>query len=404
MTDAAAIQRPAAARHSSGVRDTVVSLWRDGAVRQSVGIVVGLRLALGVVGWATLIEFPTHVVGGDWLQLQTPASDRLWALINPWQRWDSLWYQHIAASWYDDRSVHFFPLYPALVRPVGLLFGGQQTQVALAALLVSTVAIAVALVFLHRLVSADIDGPTANRTMLYIAISPLAFLFFAPYTEALFLMVTVGAVLAARRRRWVATAIAAAGASVSRPTGILIFAPILIELGIDIWNRRRAGLSIVRWQYGLVVALPIATLGAFWIKYLQPVGGFVAAQAPWGERVAWPWTSLLDSAHTVIAGGHPEEPTNLAFALLLLVAVPLMCFRVPWSYVAYAAVSIIPVVFHETPVTPLGGAARYALVVFPIFVLLALAGRKTVIDRAITVMFPVLMAFEFMSFINYTIF
>jgi hypothetical protein len=384
------------------VRDSAVSLWRDRAVRQAIGIVVGLRLGLGVVGWATLLQFPTHVVGGDWLQLQVPPSDHLWALINPWQRWDALWYQHIAMSWYDDRSVHFFPLYPAFERALGFILGGQQTQFALAGMLLSTAAIFVALVFLHRLVTYDVGTGTADRTMLYLAVSPVAFFFFAPFPEALFLACTVGAVLAARRRCWVAAAIAAAGATVTRPTGIVILAPILVELGIDVWQRRRSSLPIIRWQYGLAVLLPIATVGAFYLKYLQPLGGYVAAAAPWGEKAAWPWVSIHDSVLTVAAGGHAEEPLNLAFALLLLVSVPLMAWRLPWSYVAYAAVSIIPVVCREGLVTPLAGAGRYTTVVFPVFVLIALAGRSGVLDRIITVMFPVLMVFEFMSYINYT--
>ena len=76
---------------------------------------------------------------------------------------------------------------------------------------------------------------------------------------------------------------------------------------------------------------------------------------------------------------------------LWLVAVPLMWGRLPASYLAYAAVNVLPIVCRESLVTPQESSARYLLTVFPVFALLALAGRRAWVDRLVLVTFPVLL-------------
>ena len=379
-------------------------LYRDRAVRQALVIVVGLRLALGVVAWATQVLDPPTISGGDWIQLQISRSDPLWPLIFPWQRWDDVWYLHIAMSWYTDiPSTRFFPVYPGLVRIAGLVLGGQQSQYALSQLLVNTVALFFALVWLHKLVARDVDVGTADRSILYIAVSPLAVFFFTGYSEAVFLALTIGALLAARRRRWALCAIAATGAAISRPPGILILVPVAIEIGIDAWARHRRGLFPIRSWYVAVLALPVIALGAWYLNYIAPHGGFVAIEGGLaGRAVSPPWTSLHHSLIVVMSGAHPEEVANLAFSLLLLVTIPFMAWRLPWSYTSYAVGSIFFVMCRYAVATPLASAGRLVEVVFPVFIVLAVAGRRVGIDRIITVMFPVLLCFETISFVRFT--
>lgn len=383
------------------LRARAVDLWHDRGVQQSVGIVIGLRVALGVVAWASVVLIPTTIVGGDWRELQAPPSDHLWALIQPWQRWDALWYQHIAMSGYSGSDVVFFPLYPALMHVAGVLLGGHSTQYALGGLLISTVSLGVALVLLHRLVSRDLSAAVADRSILYIAISPAAFFFFAPFTESLFLALTVGAVLAARKRSWLIAAVAASGAALTRPTGILIMVPLLIEMGIDVFERRQRHLPPFRWQHAVMVLLPLNALGFYYVLYILPAGGLGAAESPWNVHFLAPWTAVYESVRAVASGAHPEEALNLISALALMISVPIMCWRLPWSYTAYAAVSILPVACRTALISPLASAGRYALVVFPLFVLIALAGRRPVIDRMVTVGFPVLMTFLLVLFVHY---
>jgi len=78
----------------------------------------------------------------------------------------------------------------------------------------------------------------ADNTSAYFA---TLFLFFAPssihlsayYTESLFLLLSIGAYLAAARERWLAVALLGALASATRATGFLLS----LALFVNYWRR-----------------------------------------------------------------------------------------------------------------------------------------------------------------------
>jgi hypothetical protein len=365
----------------------------DPALRQALAIVLGLRAALGLIAWASVILYPIHGVGGDHLELLTPQGSALWPWVGPWQRWDALWYEHIARSGYGpgDPDAAFFPLFPGAVHLLTPVTGGNA---ALTGLLLSTVALIAALVVLHHLVGGDLDRGTADRTILYLAVAPVAFFLLAAFTESLFLLLAAGSLLAARRGRIAAAGGLAALAALCRPTGALLVAALLVEVVADARRRRARGRSPVHPAH-LLVLLPLLAVAGWdlWIRVRLGVpGGVLSLQrAIWGNHPAAPWTALHDSLRAVLDGSHPEEVINLAGSLALLVSIPLMWGRLPASYLAYAAVSVLPIVCRESLVTPQESSARYVLTVFPVFVLLALAGRSLWVDRLVLVTFPVLL-------------
>jgi hypothetical protein len=366
---------------------------RDPALPQVLAIVLGLRAALGLVAWASVILYPITGVGGDHLELLTRQGSRLWPWVGPWQRWDALWYEHIARSGYGhgDPDAAFFPLFPGAVHLLAPLVGGNP---ALAGLVLSTAALAAALVVLHHLVAGDLDRGTADRTILYLAVAPVAFFLFAAFTESLFLLLAAGTLLAARRGRLGLAATVAALAALCRPTGALLVVPLLVEVVADARRRRARGQPALRPAHLLVGLPPLAIAGwDLWVRVRLGIpGGVLALQKDiWGNHAVAPWTALHDSMRTVFDGGHSEEVLNLASSLALVVTVPLMWGRLPASYLAYAAVNVLPIVCRESLVTPQESSARYLLTVFPVFALLALAGRRAWVDRLVLVTFPVLL-------------
>jgi Dolichyl-phosphate-mannose-protein mannosyltransferase len=365
----------------------------DPAVAQALAIVVGLRLSLGLIAWGSIVLYPITGVGGDHLELLIPSSSPLWPWVGPWQRWDALWYEHIARSGYGRGTADaaFSPLYPGLVHLLTQLTGAQP---ALAALLLSTVALTAALVVLHHLVRTDLAPGTADRTILYLSLAPVAFFLLAGYTESLFLLLAAGTLLAARRRRMGVAGGLAGLATLCRPTGVLLAAALLVEVLADV-RRRRRGSHPALTPAHLAVLLPLVAAAGWdlWIRVRLGVpGGALALQREvWGNHPVPPWTTLHDSLRTVLGGEHPEEALNLVSSLALLLALPLMWGRLPASYVAYAAVSALPIVCRESLVTPQESSARYLLAVFPVFVLLARAGRRRWVDRLVLAGFPVLL-------------
>ncbi len=99
----------------------------------------------------------------------------------------------------DAPSTNFFPLLPLLMAIVSRGLGGD---VNLAGRVINGVAFILKLTGLWQLVRHDFDTETADRMVLYLAVFPTAFFFFAPFTEALFLVSAVWALLGARRGNW----------------------------------------------------------------------------------------------------------------------------------------------------------------------------------------------------------
>jgi hypothetical protein len=390
-------------RRLGGPPGPIRGALRDPALHQAVAIVAGLRVSLGVVAWASAVLYPITVVGGDHLELLTPKGSRLWPWVGPWQRWDALWYEHIARSGYSrgDPDAAFFPLFPGTVHVVAPLVGGNP---AVAALVVSSLALVAALVLLHLLVRGDLDRRTADRTVLYLALAPFAFFLLAGFTESLFLLLAAGSLLAARRGRIGAAAVVAGLAALCRSTGALLVAPLLVEVVADARRRRARDLAPLRPAHALII-LPLLAIAGWdlWIRTRLGVhGGVLALQKDvWGNHAVAPWTALHDSLRTVLDGHHPEEALNLVSSLALVISVPLMWGRLPASYLAYATVSILPIVCRESLVTPQESSARYLLSVFPVFVLLALAGRRIWVDRVVLALFPVLLGALTAHFVHF---
>src|SRR4051794_16349525 len=141
-------------------------------------------------------------------------------------RWDSVWYLGVAHGGYDGTSTAFFPLYPLLVR--ALAPGGQPAALLFAAYFVSLLALAGALLLLRRLAELELGVSAARRTVWLVAFFPGAVWLGVPYSESLFLLLSVGALYAARTERWVWAGICAALASGTRSAGIVLLVPLVM--------------------------------------------------------------------------------------------------------------------------------------------------------------------------------
>ena len=146
--------------------------------------------------------------------------------------WDARHYIHIIENGYvaagEERLfIVFFPLYPLACRCVWLLTGLPADAVALAA---SNAALIGAGAALYRLVELDGDGAKARRAMLLMMFCPMTYFFSIAYSESTFLLMTLLAVLCARRRRFAPALLFGALASGARLLGMATAIPIFWEL------------------------------------------------------------------------------------------------------------------------------------------------------------------------------
>ena len=125
------------------------------------------------------------------------------ALFAPLGQWDAVWYRWIAEHGYDPAIGHgnaaaFFPLYPLTWRVVGVLPGPMT----LWGSLLSSAALRGRAVPALPVTQGRYDERMARRTVLYLAIFPLTFVFSLPYAESLFLLLALGAFVLTWHGRW----------------------------------------------------------------------------------------------------------------------------------------------------------------------------------------------------------
>jgi hypothetical protein len=347
---------------------------RDFGWRESLVLVLGLRIVLGLIAFISVQHRAVTFMQGSYTD-RVIHGGRPWSdLISTWQRWDALYYQVIAQSGYrpDDGSAAFYPLYPLLSRAVSDILLGN---IVVAELVVSTAACTVALWLLYRLARLDVSPRAALLTVLLIVCSPLGFFLLAPYTESLFLLLTVAAFWFARRNHpWLA-GFAGLLAGLTRLQAYFLI-PALAYIGY-----RRSGAD-GEWSSLdlLAAALPAVGIIAFstFLRYSVGVAssGLGLQSASWGYHIVMPWQSLADSwryiTNPVDPSLAPIELLNLVSLLGCAVLALLALRRLPVSYALYTLPYLGLLSFREMGYTPLMSVDRYCLVLFPCFLVLAI--------------------------------
>jgi hypothetical protein len=323
-------------------------------LRRVVAAALGTRLLVHLAAWA-----------GTWRgrpeRLPFTAEDSHRWLASPLRaldalaRWDSQFYLRIARQGYvapaqgAPLDAAFFPLYPALLRGLSAVTG---LSLVAAGALASALCLAGAVGVTYRLL-ADAAGEerAADATVLLLAFPGSLFLS-AVYTESLFLLVSAGALLLARRGRFGAAGAVAALAALTRPNGVLAVAPLAVEAFLA----RRRGARI--FPGALALALPPAALAAHALHLGRAVGdplAFVHVQAVWRRALAPPWAALFaftsDPEHYVVALGGLAA---LAWAWRR---------RQPASFQLHAALALLVPMCTGT----LKSLPRFAGVAFPLF-------------------------------------
>jgi hypothetical protein len=354
----------------------------------AIALFLTMRVALGLVviylWWRGGVPGPCHfeLARNGWLTVPPLADEGVGLpLVGVWQRWDACWYGKIATFWYEPQelSVNFWPLFPLLTGFISPLVGGG---VALAGLVVSAIAYVAAMVGLYRLVARDVDPVTARRTVVVLSIFPSAFFLFAPFTEALFLALAVWTMVAARERRWVLAGAVGLLAALTRIQGVFLIFPVgwevAVAAGLTAWRPWRS-LALPAIDWGVIGRGLIAVGGpalGFWsfIGYTAATVGQTPldTQDAWGGKEFFPPWEVVDAAWTwAIARSDPLQAFNLilliGFGVLLVVAAR----RLPISYTLYALPQFVLLATRIQP-TPLTSTNRYLLVIFPVFVVLAL--------------------------------
>lgn len=302
-------------------------------------------------------------------------------LIAPAARWDSYWFMSIAQDGYDSIRAAFFPLYPLLIAPGKLLGDGGLLVFGL---LISCACFVAALTVLHRLTELELGVGAAHWTVWSLALFPMSFFFSAVYSESLFLLLSAGAIYAARTDRWAwAGALGALGAA-TRSAGVLIALALVFVWLFQTKVRIRDGAWILLVPLGLIAyCWGLHLIGEDWSAPFD-------AQETWMRSFAGPFVGAWDGAVAAYHGfpqifdftnsGFSSTPSVLEaprvarhnvelFGYLAITVAALIgvARRLPPAYAAYCIAALALPLSYPVETQPLMSLPRFVVVLFPLF-------------------------------------
>ncbi len=341
-------------------------------------------------------------------------------LAAPAARWDAAWYLVIAHYGYrldlgpfTSSRTAFFPLYPLGLGAISAL----GVPPIAAGVLLSTVALALALYGIHRLTTLELgrtgvarcagsaDAAEAARlAVLVTAFAPMAFFFSAVYSESLYLALSVGVFLCARRGRWVWVGVLGALATATNGAGVVLLAPAaMLYLYGPREDRGPDFLNAARWRPRyhlrrdvLWLALMPAGLGLY-MAYLALNGGEALmpfhAQDVWGRHFAGPYLGVWGGLKAAVAGARQllsdqrahvyfpaagGSPTivaghNLMLLAFLMAAVSIVIGvwrTLPRAYGVYVIAALALPLSYPVASQPLMSLPRFLVVLFPLSICL----------------------------------
>ena len=340
---------------------------------------------IAVIAISVLIGTATHIVS------QSPRGVPSYLKI--FDVWDGSWYVRIAESGYH---VHFdkfpdyvwFPLYPLLIRLFSIFTFGNYL---VAAIVLSNVCLVLAMIFIYRYTELLLGRPLARRSILYLAIFPLSFVFSIAYPASLKLLLVAAAFYFAETGRWRHAGIVGMLAAATNPLGVFICFPlVLIYLRKkDFLRKRAAGRPRLGLQVLWLALIPLGIVAYYAYLYFL-TGNFwadVDGEGHFGRSFGLFFSTIFNSLRLANTGSVLAL-LDLAFMGMYgaLLAFMLWTRRFRLEHFLLAALFvIIPLSTGQTD-----GIGRYGMAAFPFFWALAALGEKRPgFHRAYLVLAPV---------------
>jgi len=325
-------------------------------------------------------------------------------LIDIWSRWDAKWYLSIVIHGYVAPSditrylsnLAFFPLYPYLVKSIGLIFPKAQSSQGiylLYGIILSNLFFLAAAGLLYKLVVNWIsDEKIARFTLLLLFVFPTSFYFSCFYTESLFLFLALASLTAGLNQKWWLASSLGALCTLTRAPGILIIIPIFwLYMNYHKWR-----ISQIRVDVLWFLLMPVS-LSLFFLSFYSKTGSFWApllAQVAWGRG-----GNLMKNILELIQspGLNPYQLDAIFWVIFLIVTLVGMWKLPSRMYGVYSLVQLALPISTGT----FFSAARLIVVIFPVFIMLAQLLRNQSFRQVVVGLFFTLQIIYFLGWVNY---
>lgn len=296
------------------------------------------RLHLDVIAWVSRRLFPVN---------QSFAGEV------PWSNFDGVHYLSIAERGYVQFEQAFFPLYPLLIKRLGMILNDNFL---LAGLLISNISFIAALIVIWKILMTVFyrrknKETIVRQTIISLLFFPTSFYFGSVYTESIFLLSILAAwyLLLHHRRMWfgvvagIASGIRLAGAFLGVPIGLAGYMYYLYRSTGDAllfvhaqpaFGANRSGgdliiLPQVIWRYiKIYTTVPLYQYD-YWIAVLEMVMFIVCLTLLWFAWKAklpkhWIYFSLLAVVVPTLTGTLSSMPRYVLVAFPMFIILGMM--------------------------------------------------------------------------------
>lgn len=319
--------------------------------------------------------------------------------------WDGGWYESIATHGYglsSRQSLRFFPAFPIAGRVVGWLVGGPGPGLIVVSNLCALFGMATLLLLIQRDMG---DVSLARRSVWLLALAPSAFTLTMGYAEGMLLLCATVAMLAARTHRWWWAAAAGLVAGATRPLGLLLAIPILVEvygsrrqvMGADVPDKRRRAVA-----QGAALVAPVVGFGTYllWVQGVFGNGWLpLSLQDQSGHRgsITLPFAAMAHNLVSALHGHHLGSAMHIPWVLVSAALLVVAFRRLPLSYGAFAAGVLLVSVASSN----LDSFERYALSAFPLVIAGSTLTSRVGVERTVLVLSGLAMiGYAFLAFVG----
>jgi hypothetical protein len=328
----------------------------------------------------------------SWINPKTFRTLHHWNVIKLHAKWDSTWFLDVAKNGYYMRgenqfsNVVFFPMYPAAIRLVSYLTGGNLI---LAGWIVSSLFLAASVALLTRLTQRFHPEIDPLWPTIFLLVFPTAFFLNAIYSEAMFLFFSIATFYFAFQKRFWTAALFAALASATRMAGVFLFFPLLVE-----FIQTQGWRSLFSRSVLPLCLAPCGALAFFLYHYFR-FGDFflyLKVESWWGRD----FSGDLDDLDKIVSySGLTNWMIEWGFAIFGFAAAVAVLWKLRRSYGIYMLISMA-VAFASGGTFGIG---RYCMVLFPTY-LLAASIRSVPVRSAWILTSTLLLSLDTLLFIN----
>ncbi len=283
--------------------------------------------------------------------------------------WDAGHFLSIAENGYTLRVEYaFFPLYPLLINFLGVF----KIPALAGGIILSWVFAALSLAVFIKLLKLDFSESITRKALLFLLVFPASFYLFLPYSESLFLLLTLLSFYFYKKGKYLPASLLASLSAVTRLAGLAVILSLWLGL---IFKNRKALKKRESWSLFLAPLGFLAFCMMLKIRTGDPLY-FLIAERDWQRILSLPGLSIVDTLLKIFTPGafqnNPSLLVNLIFMALGL-GLSIRTFRkLNFTYGVYSLLSVaLPVLS-----TSLTSMTRFLLPVFPIFINLAQIEEK----------------------------